>query len=656
MSLPIIICLLCFAAFPGQLMGQSFSSSVLLRDLGGVADVVARDFDGDGDVDVMASSYWPGAAIYGQRVAYDSLRAYEVFISAGSGRNLTTGDFDHDGDWDIAYAAWDDNRVYLLRNTGSQNPLALFATDTVFENGSGPFTALAADINGDNLTDLITCELRNATNQVRVFEQLNGSLVEIWLSSLPDDPLGLAVGDLNNDGINEILIAAGQEGGVYIMRRTDIGGYALTQDIPGYTLTAIEVTDLDQDGQTDIVSCDFQTDRVYRWEESGSGWTTTILPGLVMNPRDVAVADFDGDGQLDVACSAQGEQNSGGGIYWWRQQNGSFISEHVINEPNFYGMDIFDYDLDGDPDIVVSNVTSEQVVLVRNLMGTPTRIIGVVSAERGGAPIEGVTVTVEETGATSVTNAQGRYELGTIAGTFTLMFDHACWQHQSIEGVVTQSEDTTYQDASLRRPEMDLPVSSLNVFLQNELLTTHELQIGNYGDAPLVVETVPLSFEPASPWISVSPSTLEVPPGETSALHVTFSPDTTNDGNFEYRGELTLSTNSCPDTSLHVSILAVVLDVSRHDGPLPRMTRLAAGYPNPFNASVSLPVEIADTEHYSLCAYDVLGRETATLFDGRLTPGSYVFRWNAEQFASGTYYVVLKSVRGDWKTPVTLIK
>lgn len=657
MVLQLLTCFLLLALMATPLLSQSFSPTVLVRDAGGIGDVTARDFNGDGDIDLMIASWWPGAALYYDRATFDSLIRYEVYVSGGSARNLTSGDFDNDGDWDVAIAAWDDEFCALLRNTGSSNPQTLFAVDTVFAQGGGPYAAKAADLNGDGETDLITSELRNATNQVRIFEQLNGSLEEIWLSSLAHDPLGLATADFNGDGTLEVLIAAGQDGGVYVMRHTSIGGYSLSQEIPGFTLTALAAADIDGDGETDIFACDFGADRIRRWEATGTGWAMSLLPGSVTNPRDIELADFDGDGLMDVACTAQGEQNSGGGVFWWRQSAaGTFTIQQITNESNFYGLAVSDYDLDGDLDLLAANVSSQQVVLFRNLMGTPSRIIGTVSSERGGAPIEGVIVTALETGTTGITDAAGRYELGVIEGVFSLRFHHPCWQTMTIVGIETNSEDTTFADAAMQRPVIELPVSSLNVFVQNEIVSTYELWIENSGDAPLHVESEPMSIAPLFPWIDVQPRSLAIQPGESGLFTVTFSPDTLNDGVYDFLGELTLLTNSCPDTVVRIAIHAIVLDSPDRDSRPPLTTRMESAFPNPFNATVTLPVEIGAADHYSISAFDIVGRQVATLHNGYLSPGRMTFQWSAGEYASGTYFVVLKSPRGRWETSIRLIK
>ncbi len=652
-----LICFIALVLGAIPLCAQNFSVSELLHDIGGVGDLAARDFDADGDIDLMVASWWPGEAVYYDRVAFDSLHGYAVYVSGGAGRNIAAGDFDDDGDLDAVMALWDDARYAILRNTSSAIPQTRFSYELFLEDAGGPYACIAADISGDGEIDLITSELRNATNQVRVFEQLNGTLEEVWLSSLPYDPLGLDAADIDGDGVLEILIAANTEGGVYVMRRTQSGNYTLTQEISGFSMTSIKAIDIDADGAMDILGCDIGADRIRRWERSGGSWVTSVLPGGIMNPRDIAIVDLNTDDLLDVAVTAQGANNSGGGVNWWRQTAaGTFVMEQLSDDAEFMGLEVTDYDLDGDLDLLAANWRDERIMLFRNLMGTPTRIMGDISSARGGSPVSEARVTVDETGSSALTDAQGHYEIGIVEGTFTLRIEHPCWQTAVVENVTTQTDDTTFVDAQLQRPVIELPVTSLNLFLQNEISTEYLYEIFNSGDAPLLIEVDPISVAPSIPWITVSSFELEIAPGTSDNLTVTFTPDTSNDAAYEYLGELFLRTNSCPDTEITVAIVATVLDAPEHNGILPLTTSLAPAYPNPFNASVNLPVEIAFRDHYTLTTYDVLGRRVAELYNGPLSPGHFVFQWQASGTASGFYIAVLESARGRWESSLTLIK
>ena len=78
---------------------------------------------------------------------------------------------------------------------------------------------------------------------------------------------------------------------------------------------------------------------------------------------------------------------------------------------------------------------------------------------------------------------------------------------------------------------------------------------------------------------------------------------------------------------------------------------LLHNYPNPFNNSTRIPLELSETKHVTLKVYDVLGREICTLIDGELPSGIHQIFWNGDNAAgmpvtSGIYVYHLEA--GDF--------
>lgn len=64
-------------------------------------------------------------------------------------------------------------------------------------------------------------------------------------------------------------------------------------------------------------------------------------------------------------------------------------------------------------------------------------------------------------------------------------------------------------------------------------------------------------------------------------------------------------------------------------------------YPNPFNSSTTLRIELQLDQYVRLRIYDMLGRQVDVLLEDRLPAGAYNVRWDASRFPSGTYIAVL---------------
>jgi archaellum component FlaG (FlaF/FlaG flagellin family) len=99
-----------------------------------------------------------------------------------------------------------------------------------------------------------------------------------------------------------------------------------------------------------------------------------------------------------------------------------------------------------------------------------------------------------------------------------------------------------------------------------------------------------------------------------------------NDGSFQYSGEVeVLVTTAVTTTSL------------------PNIYALSQNYPNPFNPTTTINYQLQKAGSVSLKVYDMLGREVASLVDGKKGPGFYSAVFDASRLSSGTYIYRLKS-------------
>ncbi len=89
------------------------------------------------------------------------------------------------------------------------------------------------------------------------------------------------------------------------------------------------------------------------------------------------------------------------------------------------------------------------------------------------------------------------------------------------------------------------------------------------------------------------------------------------------------------------SCFVEVSDDVQQDNPgtLPETVVLEAAYPNPFNATTNIPITLPQRADVTLKVYNSLGREVATLVDRTLESGSHLFRFTADNHASGAYFV-----------------
>ena len=189
--------------------------------------------------------------------------------------------------------------------------------------------------------------------------------------ALRDRPVAAAFGDYDNDGRLDLFVATTGGGGrPALFRGTGDGKF---QDVAaashlGDSLPAARAlfTDLDHDGDLDLLLVASAGNRVYRNNMDGTFTETTAATGLSGAARDVAFGDFDGDGHNDlVMVGADGHlrlfHNVGQGRY-----------EDVTGASGLNGtahagaVAVGDYDNDGFLDLFVTSLDGTDPALYHN--------------------------------------------------------------------------------------------------------------------------------------------------------------------------------------------------------------------------------------------------------------------------------------------------
>ena len=94
----------------------------------------------------------------------------------------------------------------------------------------------------------------------------------------------------------------------------------------------------------------------------------------------------------------------------------------------------------------------------------------------------------------------------------------------------------------------------------------------------------------------------------------------------------------------------------RDRNDLPDSFGLEQNYPNPFNPSSVIRFQLPVNSEVSLKVFDVLGREVATMINGRMEAGYHQVTFNARELASGMYIYQLRTGDKVFTKKLTLIK
>ena len=99
-----------------------------------------------------------------------------------------------------------------------------------------------------------------------------------------------------------------------------------------------------------------------------------------------------------------------------------------------------------------------------------------------------------------------------------------------------------------------------------------------------------------------------------------------------------------------------ITSVSQKVAILPVGISLKQNYPNPFNPSTKIDLILNNSGEVSLKILNVLGQETATLYQGILNVGNHSFTWNASNVSAGIYFCRLEANRCVVTKKIMLIK
>jgi hypothetical protein len=280
------------------------------------ADMKLRDINGDGFVDLIFAPdgnfppYHFGTALNNGNGTFAPTLVTNVF-SCGEG-TIDAADLDGDGDRDIVLTEEEtcpgqEARIFVFRNDGNQN---FFRMPDIVLPGRLPHGLALADVTGDGHIDIIT----GLPDGMGVLPG-NGNLTFGAPIISTTAPYKFKMVDLNHDGLLDLgmimqqdafgteLIgtALGNGNGTFQAVRTQTGASVLENLRISDDLHA---GDVDGDGTPDLVVLNYASNDVSVFLANPDG---SLRPheryGIGNTPQLGTMADFNGDGRLDVAAA-----------------------------------------------------------------------------------------------------------------------------------------------------------------------------------------------------------------------------------------------------------------------------------------------------------------------------------------------------------------
>jgi len=367
-----------------------FAPAVQVPAGNGPGSLALADVDRDGRLDLTVGNELSGTVLTRFGNGDGTFGTPARAIAGTYPQDLVFGDFDHDGHADLAVTqAWTffdpiTGGVSLLPGLGD----GTFGAQTTLAADPGRGPALAADLNGDGVTDLAVGNLPDGGLSV-FLSRGDGTFDPERTYPTGAGPATILDGDLDGDGlrdlvvVNEGLYYPTTPGGVSILLGIGGGLFGATGDVPAGPAPASGVIgEFNGDGRTDLAVVNRDT------SGTGNGQVLILLgdgrggfaPGTVLTAGiaswQIAAADFDADGHEDLAVANLGpfvcsDPCKGDVSLFLGAGDGSFApGARVTTGGAPVRIVVADVNRDGRPDLVTANASEDIGVLLGNGDGT----------------------------------------------------------------------------------------------------------------------------------------------------------------------------------------------------------------------------------------------------------------------------------------------
>ncbi|MBN1579575.1 MAG: VCBS repeat-containing protein [Anaerolineae bacterium] len=360
-----------------------FTAHAITTEADGARAVYAADVDRDGDIDVLGASWNDHTVAWYENNGDTPLTFTPHVIAVHATLEAATvyaTDADNDGDVDVLAGFRHDvsnGQVIWYENDGSAS--LAFTAHLIADDVFNAVSVSAADIDSDGDADILSVKTIDGTDNGQIVWYENQAIhrsaafpEQSAITNTADEAKSVYAADIDGDGDVDILSASGQDDTIAWYENDGspsptFASHVITNTADG--AFAVYATDLDRDGDIDVLSASENDDKIVWYENGGEAspaFTSHTITTSADSARSVFAIDLDKDGDMDILSASANDDK----IAWYENDGGTLpvFDSHTITTMADSARSVFaiDLDNDGDKDVLSASADDGKVAWYEN--------------------------------------------------------------------------------------------------------------------------------------------------------------------------------------------------------------------------------------------------------------------------------------------------